>query len=104
MHGNMYEWCHDWYGPYPSTSSGQVPKGKATGSANSPQGDPTGPKEGTRRVARGGCFNSGKGADHVPDVKAFKVRYLRSAARNHFLPGLRMPIIGVRIVLAPAAK
>jgi len=88
MHGNIYEWCQDWYGPYP--------KGKAS--------DPAGPKEGTRRVARGGCFNSGKGAEHVPDVKNFKLRYLRSAARNHFLPGLRMPIIGVRVVLAPQAK
>jgi formylglycine-generating enzyme required for sulfatase activity len=85
MHGNIYEWCHDWYGPYP--------KGKAS--------DPTGPKEGERRVARGGCFNSGKGAEHLPEVKDFKLRYIRSASRNHFLPTLRMSILGVRVVLAP---
>ena len=93
MHGNMYEWCHDWYGPYA--------KGKATGSASSPQADAVGPTEGTRRVARGGCFNSGKGAEYLPEVKDFKWRYIRSASRNHFLPTLRMSIIGVRVVLAP---
>jgi sulfatase modifying factor 1 len=85
MHGNMYEWCHDWYGPYA--------KGKTK--------DSVGPTEGTRRVARGGCFNSGKGAEHLPEVKDFKLRYIRSASRNHFLPKLRMSIIGVRVVLAP---
>jgi hypothetical protein len=41
MQGNVSEWVADWYAPYTS----------------SPQTDPTGPKEGTERVRRGGSFN-----------------------------------------------
>ncbi len=40
MHGNVWEWCADWHGEYP------------TGAVS----DPTGPAEGTRRIVRGGCW------------------------------------------------
>ena len=42
MHGNVYEWCHDWHGDY---SSGAVT-------------DPTGPLSGSHRVARGCGWHS----------------------------------------------
>ncbi len=88
MHGNLYEWCSDWYGPYP--------KGPVT--------DPVGPAEPSkakRRVARGGCFLSGQAAQYLPDVPGAAVRYLRSASRNGFRYDHQMRINGVRLVLAP---
>ncbi len=40
MHGNVWEWCADWYAAYP--------EGEAT--------DPIGPDKGDRRIIRGGCW------------------------------------------------
>jgi formylglycine-generating enzyme required for sulfatase activity len=71
MHGNVGEWCSDWYGTYPG--------GSVT--------DPKGPGSGRRCVIRGGCW-CGVGGP------------CRSASRGYFLPDSRYDYVGFRAVLA----
>jgi formylglycine-generating enzyme required for sulfatase activity/serine/threonine protein kinase len=75
MHGNVMEWCQDWYGGY---AAGEVV-------------NPAGPGQGQYRVLRGGNW----GRDPNP---------CRSADRSYLTPGHPYPTMGLRVVcpLEPA--
>lgn len=75
MHGNIAEWCHDWYGLY---EAGE-------------QTDPLGRSEGDFRVFRGGHHSS-------------FARLLRSANRAAWLPNTRNNKTGFRVVLGDLPK
>jgi formylglycine-generating enzyme required for sulfatase activity len=71
MHGNVWEWCSDRYGDY---SKGAV-------------SDPSGPKEGSDRVYRGGGWDG-------------DAAYCRSAFRYGLAPSIRGDFLGFRVALS----
>ena len=71
MHGNVLEWCEDWYGVYPN--------GNVT--------DPKGPDSGSYRVCRGGCC-------------LYYAGYCRSAYRLRLNPVIRNYFLGFRLALS----
>lgn len=75
MHGNVEEWCQDWYGPYQSHT----------------QVDPLGCEDGLYRVTRGGSHST-------------LLTYLRSANRSGAVPEDKHWYIGFRVVLGELSE
>ncbi len=75
MHGNICEWCQDWYAAYPSNEAI----------------DPYGPSEGSSRVVRGGNW-------------AFGAGHCRSAHRYGGDPSIRINRSGFRVAMSLPVK
>ena len=75
MHGNVEEWCHDWYGPY---EAGE-------------QVDPVGRVDGDFKVTRGGSY-------------AVHPYYMRSSNRAGTIPEDKLSATGFRVVVAELPK
>ena len=76
VHGNLTEWCHDWYG---------------TKSESELVVDPSGPSKGPVRVVRGGGFVL------VPE-------FCRTALRKGNVPSARLNYQGFRVAVIPGSS
>jgi formylglycine-generating enzyme required for sulfatase activity len=73
MHGNVWEWCQDWYADYESQQ-------EVT--------NPIGPDAGSYRVARGGSWD-------------YQASRCRAATRGRGVPSYRDSFLGFRLLLSP---
>jgi sulfatase modifying factor 1 len=83
MHGNVEEWCLDWYGPY----------------AADDRMDPVGRADGYVKVTRGGSYD-------IPSWQKSNARFARSANRSGRLPEDANRCTGFRVVMGalPATR
>jgi sulfatase modifying factor 1 len=81
MHGNVAEWCLDWYGPYVADE----------------QVDPVGRADGVAKVTRGGSYS-------IPSWQENNARYCRSSNRSGHLPDDANRCTGFRVVLAESPE
>ena len=77
MHGNVNEWCSDWYGKDFYAKSRRL--------------DPSGPSEGVSRVVRGGCWSN-------------LGRRCRSVHRRGRAPAFRNRSLGFRVAAVPSSR
>lgn len=73
VHGNIFEWTHDWFGDYPTAVVA----------------DPSGPSSGSYRVYRGGGWGN-------------VASYCRAADRSTLVPTYRATNYGLRLALSPS--
>lgn len=71
IHGNVFEWCHDWYTPQPPQTLTKNPKGPSTG---------------TKRILRGGAWYA-------------KQEACRAAYRGWNTPDSRLYTYGLRVLV-----
>jgi formylglycine-generating enzyme required for sulfatase activity len=72
VHGNVWEWCSDWFAPYPAA----------------PLNDPLGPASSKYKVFKGGGWNQ-------------DVEYARASSRFMMSPSNGIHFVGFRVALGP---
>ncbi|MBO4715167.1 MAG: formylglycine-generating enzyme family protein [Verrucomicrobia bacterium] len=85
MHGNVYEWCKDWFYDYDLSTPLVAQENPFRGE------NPYNGVTASSRVLRGGVYN-------------YPARYCRSASRNGYYPCSAYSYYGGRLALVPASS